>query len=124
MYGRNGVAPTVGQHGAFDVGVVHLHHEGARDAGALLQPQARLHVLILLSNKTFQHQAANGNKVGSRNLVCTLSSFLPYASGGTVPDVVAGVSAAVAGVVCREAGARLGAVAARLTTMKENNQVS
>lgn len=49
MYGRNGVAPAVGQHGAFDVGVVHLHHEGARDAGALLQPQARLSVLILPS---------------------------------------------------------------------------
>lgn len=46
-----------------------------------------------------------------------------YASGGAVPDVVAGVSAAVAGVVCREAGARLGAVATRWWTRKENNQV-
>lgn len=38
---------------------------------------------------------------------------LSYSSGGTIPDVVAGVSAAVAGVVCGETGARLGAVAAR-----------
>lgn len=71
MYGRNGVAPAVGQHGAFDVGVVHLHHEGARDAGALLQPQARLHVLILLSNtSSFTIRGPMGTQLGHRKLVC------------------------------------------------------
>lgn len=54
VYGRDGIAPAVGQHGAFDAGVVHLHHEGARDAGALLQPQGRLSVLVLRSNMARQ----------------------------------------------------------------------
>lgn len=37
--------------------------------------------------------------------------FFPSYTRGTIPDVVAGVSAAIAGVVCGKAGGRLGAVA-------------
>lgn len=116
MYGRNGVAAAVGQHGAFDVGVVHLHHEGARDAGALLQPQARLHVLILLSNtRHFTIREPMGTRWAAEILGprCPHFFFSSYTSGGTIPDVVAGISAAVAGVVCGETGARLGAIATK-----------
>lgn len=66
MYGRDGVAPAVGQHGAFDAGVVHLHHEGARDAGALLQPEGRLGVLVLRSNTARQRRLATREPTGTR----------------------------------------------------------
>lgn len=41
---------TVGQHGSFYVGVVHLHQEGTRDARAFLQSWGGLEILILQSN--------------------------------------------------------------------------
>lgn len=47
------------------------------------------------------------------DITSMLPLFLTYTSGRTIPDVVASVSAAVAGVVCGETGARLGAVATR-----------
>lgn len=50
VYSRNSIMSTVGQHGSFYVRVVHLHHEGTRDACAFLQSWGGLEILILLSN--------------------------------------------------------------------------
>lgn len=115
MYGRDGVAPAVGQHGTFDAGVVHLHHEGARDAGALLQPEGRLGVLVLRSNTPRQRRLATREPTGPL-------FFSPSYTRGTIPDVVAGVSAAIAGVVCGKAGGRLGAVATRKKHKKKKSE--
>lgn len=73
VYGRDGVAAAVGQHGAFDVGVVHLHHEGARDAGALLQPQARLRALVLL----FETPDISPSKGSQRERKCPRATSFP-----------------------------------------------
>lgn len=51
VYGRYGVFPRVGKHGPFHVGVLHLHHKAPGDPRALLNPGARLEVLILPGRK-------------------------------------------------------------------------
>lgn len=51
VYGRDRVFPRVGKHGPFHVGVLHLHHKAPGDPRALLNPGARLEVLILPGRK-------------------------------------------------------------------------
>lgn len=84
---------TVGQHGSFDAGVVHLHHEGSRDARALLYPQRGLRGFILLSDahiNIYDHTPTDGHT--------------SYPADGTVPDVVSSASTTKTSVVCGETG--------------------
>lgn len=49
--GRNRKTSTISQHGSSDVGVVHLHHEGARNACAFLYLWRSIEIFILSSVK-------------------------------------------------------------------------
>lgn len=89
MDSRNGVMSAVGQHGSFDAGVVHLHHEGPRDACAFLYPQRGLRGFILQSDTH-----------ASSFIIKTHTHTHTYPTYRTVPDVVPSAPTAKTGVVC------------------------
>lgn len=95
MYGRDSVMSTVGQHGSFNAGIVHLHHEGPRDARAFLYPQRGLRSFILRSDT---HASSFMIKTMAVRVTHT-HLCKSYPTDGTVPDVVPCASTAKTCVV-------------------------
>lgn len=100
MYGGDSVMSAVGQHGSFNAGIVHLHHEGPRDARAFLDPQRGLRGFILHSDT---HASTFRIKIMSVRCTHTHThSCKSYPTDGTVPDVVPCASTAKTCVVRRK----------------------
>lgn len=104
VYGRNSIMSAVGQHGSFNAGIVHLHHEGSRDARAFFYPQRGLCGSILQSDthlSTFMIKTTIVKHTHSHAHTHTLLG-MSYPTDWTVPDMVPCASTTKASVVCRK----------------------
>lgn len=103
VYGRNSIMSTVGQHGSFNAGIGHLHHEGSRDARAFFHPQRGLCGFILQSDTHVSTFTIKMTIVKHTHSHKHTFSGMSYPTDRTVPDMVPCASTTKTSVVCRKA---------------------